>query len=201
MDTRCKLTLRNPNGCCLLKAPESEPPTRGFNAPALELLTDFRIQPAITIGSDARIDDALDHMIVSGVRLLFVIDRNSGLSGSVTSYDIQGEKPMLYLQSRDCRINTCSRADIVAGDIMTPVSAWQVLHYGHLINATLGDIVRTLRRLGERHLIVTEPRGNDGMQSLRGLYSASALETALSIHIEQDHAVNGFSEVERALMR
>ena len=56
-------------------------------------------------------------MIACGVRLLFVNDPQGNLAGLITTTDIQGEKPLLYVTN-----NGGSRNDISAKDLMTPLA-------------------------------------------------------------------------------
>lgn len=70
---------------------------------AVALMTDFRHTSPICVDVGTRLEDALKRMIYAGVRLLFVKDAKATLLGHVTAADIQGEKPLLYLQSGDCR--------------------------------------------------------------------------------------------------
>ena len=167
---------------------------------ALNLLTDFHLTPALSVLAATQIDAALTQMICSGVRLLFVVDAEFNILGSITSYDIQGEKPLRYLQSRDCRIGICSREDIVVQDIMTPVYKWKVVNYDQLINATIADIALTFKELGQRHLIVVDPvRGSHNRQVVRGLFSLTDLERVLGINIEPAKVAHSFAEIKSEL--
>lgn len=169
--------------------------------PALNLLTDFRLTPAISVLATTQIDQALTQMICSRVRLLFVVDPVFSLLGAITSYDIQGEKPLRYLQSRDCRIGICSRDDILVQDIMAPVNEWRVVNYQQLINATIADLILTFQELGQRHLIVVEPmRGRNG-QTVRGLISLTDLERALETSIQPVNVAESFAEIRRELAK
>lgn len=167
--------------------------------PALNLLTDFRLTPAISVLATTQIDQALTQMICSRVRLLFVVDPIFDLLGVITSYDVQGEKPLRYLQSRDCRIGICSRDDILVQDIMTPVNEWRVVNYQQLINATIADLVLTFQELGQRHLIVVEPVRGHNDQAVRGLISLTDLERALETSIEPVNVAESFAEIKREL--
>ena len=181
-------------------SPALNAPFLALDAPALEAMTDFRRMPAISVLATTQIDIALERMIFSGVRLLFVVDVKLSLLGSISSYDIQNEKPMLYLQSLDCRIATCSRADVAVRDIMEPVSKWQVLNYEDLGGANIGNLVQTLKDQARRHIIVVEtPRG--GAPVVRGMISASFLERALGTTIQTADSARSFAEIERALVR
>jgi len=173
----------------------------GHNSPALALMTDFQDISPISVAATTSLDTALDYMIISGIRLLFVIDAEFNLLGSITSFDIQGEKPMLYLQSKDCRIGICSRADIEVQDVMTPVSKWPTLRHETLTDATVGDIAHTFQALGQRHLIVVENQPEQSFAIVRGIFSMSDLERSLGMTFIVGETAKNFSEIERALRK
>jgi len=200
MDTYTPLTLSSPkNNISLIRTPDRNTPLLSLDNPAFESMTDFSRTPAISILATTQIDNALNQMIYSSVRLFFVVDRDFNILGSITSYEIQSEKPMLFLQSRDCRMDTCSREDITVRDIMTPVQKWRVLNYNVIPHATLGDIVETFRGLGQRHLIVIEPSRDRKAQTVRGLFSASLLERVTGSLIETTEPAKSFADIKREL--
>ena len=168
--------------------------------PALELFTDFQLTPAISVLAATQIDDALTQMICSGVRLLFVVDAGFNILGSITSYDIQGEKPLRYLQSRDCRIGICSRGDILVQDIMTPAHKWKVIYYDQLNHATVANIALTFKELGQRHLIVIDSARGRNAQTVRGIFSLTTLERALDTSIDSTKVANSFAEIKHELV-
>ena len=140
-------------------------------------------------------------MIVSGVRLLFVVDASFKILGSITSYDIQGENPLRYLQSRDCRIGICSREDILVQDIMTPVQKWKVIKYEQLYHATLANVAMTFKDLGQRHLIVVDSVSGRNGQVVRGLFSLTTFERALGTNIDSTGVANSFAEIKHELAK
>ena len=171
-----------------------------LGGPALDLLTDFRLTPAISVLATTQIDNALTQMIGSGVRLLFVVGPEFKILGSITSYDIQSEKPLRYLQSRDCRIGICSREDILVRDIMTLAHKWKVIDYDQLLHATVADVLLTFKDLGQKHLIVVDSvRGRNAHQVVRGLISLTTLERALGTNIESTKVANSFAEIKHEL--
>jgi CBS domain-containing protein len=169
--------------------------------PALDLLTDFYLTPAISVLAAAQIDNALTQMISSGVRLLFVVNAGFKILGAITSYDIQGEKPLRYLQSRDCRIGICLREDILVQDIMTPVHEWKVIKYGQLVHATIRDLALTFKELGRKHIIVVDDAvvGDRNGQVVRGLLSLTTLERVLGTSIDSTKIANSFAEIQHEL--
>lgn len=168
--------------------------------PALRLLTDFYLNPAISVLATTQIDHALTQMIVSGVRLLFVVDVEFRILGSITSHDIQGDKPLRYMQSIDCRIGQCSREEILVQNIMMPVQRWEVINYDQLSTATIADIVLTFKEQGTRHIIVVDSvKGRPG-QVVRGLLSLTTLERALGTNLEPMTVAKSFSEIKHELV-
>lgn len=70
------------------------------DAPALGAMTDLHSGRPVTVPESERLEAALQHMIHAGVRLLFSTTPDGALVGVVTSYDIQGEKPVRFLGSK-----------------------------------------------------------------------------------------------------
>ena len=67
-----------------------------FTDPALHVVTDFVWEQPVTAPQDLSIDDALREMIRAEVRALLVV-RDDQVTGLLTSYDIQGERPLQFL--------------------------------------------------------------------------------------------------------
>ena len=105
-------------------APEA--PGLNLNSPATAAMTDFERECPVTVSPERRIDDALQDMIRTGVRALLVLE-DGQVEGLITSYDIQGERPILFLQSPACHQDTCAHRDVRVGDIMTPLAKMAAL--------------------------------------------------------------------------
>src|SRR5580658_5233514 len=83
--------------------------------PAIHAITDFTREHPVTVDEERQIDAALEDMIRVGVRALLVV-RDQRIVGLITSYDIQGERPLQFLQTS----NYSRHQDIRVGHIMTP---------------------------------------------------------------------------------
>jgi predicted transcriptional regulator len=166
---------------------------------ALDVMTDLRQRAPITVDSNVAIDQALRIMMLSGVRLVFVLDADSVLLGLVSSYDIQGEKPLRYLQSIGCTHKTCRREDIRVSDIMEPVHSWEVLSFADVCRATVSDVVSMFKRAGRSHLVVIEPADPPTQHVVRGLLSATQVARRLGVTIEVHGNALTFAEIEEAL--
>jgi CBS domain-containing protein len=122
-----------------------------LNDPALLAITDFTREYPVTVAADRQIDDALADMVSLGVRALLV-RKDQRIVGLLTSYDIQGERPIQFLQSSNSR----HHHEIRVADIMTPWDALKALHWGALQAMSAGDLLHLLEEANLTHAIVVE---------------------------------------------
>jgi CBS domain-containing protein len=122
-----------------------------LNDPALLAITDFTREYPVTVAADRQIDDALGDMVSLGVRALLVRSDHR-IVGLLTSYDIQGERPMQFLQSSNSR----HHHEIRVADIMTPWDALKAIHWGTLQAMSAGDLLHLLEEANLTHAIVVE---------------------------------------------
>ena len=179
-------------GTTYLHPPEL--PKRAYvTSPAVEVMTDFKYVRPRTTESDTPIDEALEAMKRVGIRLLLVEDGDRNILGIISSYDIQGEKPIKLVQE-----NRVSRSQISVSDIMTPYQNIEALHMLSVRNAQVGHIVATLRALGQRHLLVVQsadengepedeslPSIGAGKQMVRGLFSSAQIGRQLRVDVDE----------------
>lgn len=142
--------------------------------PALRLMTDFQHTHPITVTEERRIDDALADMVSFGVRALLVV-RNGRVTGLITSYDIQGERPLQFLQS-----STYTRHDeIQVAHIMTPWELMFVVGLEAVREARVADVCDVFRTTTASHLVVLQTAVDDS-PVIRGLISRTELERRLA---------------------
>jgi CBS domain-containing protein len=122
-----------------------------LNDSALLAVTDFTREYPVTVAADRQIDDALADMVSLGVRALLVRS-DQRIVGLLTSYDIQGERPMQFLQSSNSR----HHHEIRVADIMTPWDALKAIHWGTLQAMRAGDLLHLLDEANLTHAIVVE---------------------------------------------
>jgi predicted transcriptional regulator len=141
--------------------------------PAVKVMTDFSAEPAVAVSPDRLIDDALRDMIVAGVRALLVA-RGEVIVGLITSYDIQGERPLQFL-----RTSGFTRHDeIQVEHIMTPWEEVPTLDTQWVSSARVGDVVHHFKSRQASHLLVVEYGKRSGVL-VRGLFSRTQLERQL----------------------
>ncbi|HLP98722.1 MAG TPA: CBS domain-containing protein [Sideroxyarcus sp.] len=143
--------------------------------PAVSVMTDFHVRSMFKIDQDETIDEALHKMKVAGLRIAFVKEKNSDkLLGSITSYDIMGEKPMRFLQSVGFSDRGVTHKDIRVRDIMEPAQDWIIAEMHDVEKASVQDILEALNKHGRTHLPVVEHKEGETPR-LRGLFSSAKI--------------------------
>ncbi len=150
--------------------------------PAVLAITDFTREHPVTIDEERQIDAALEDMIRFGVRALLVL-RERRIVGLITSYDIQGERPLQFLQNSTYD----HHRDIRVGHIMTPWEKLPALDWERIQAARAGDLLETLRHAGLTHLLVIE-RETSKKTVVRALVSRARLERQLRAHAPEGAA-------------
>ena len=142
--------------------------------PAIHAITDFTREHPVTVGEERQIDDALEDMIHLGVRAMLVM-REQRIVGLITSYDIQGERPLQFLQSS----NYSRHQDIRVGHIMTPWEKLLAVDWDSIQSARAGDLLNVLEESGMTHLLVLETNKNNSPPIVRALVSRARLTRQL----------------------
>ncbi len=143
--------------------------------PAILAVTDFTREHPVTIDPERQIDDALDDMIRMGVRALLVV-RDQRIVGLITSYDIQGERPLQFLQSSTYSLHR----DIRVAHIMTPWHVLTAINWETLQTMRAGDLLQVLDHAGVTHIIVVEADRLGSSCVVRALVSRARLIRQLS---------------------
>jgi len=143
--------------------------------PAAHAITDFTREQAATVDDERQIDDALADMIRIGVRALLVV-RDQRVVGLITSYDIQGERPLQFLQS-----STYTRhQELRVSHIMTPWDKLLVVDWDGLQHLRAGELMRMFEEAGLTHMLVIETDTKHGTPIVRALLSRARLTRQLS---------------------
>lgn len=141
--------------------------------PAAHVMTDFTADSPVTVAPDRSIDEALREMIVAGVRALLVV-RGEVTVGLITSYDIQGERPLQFLSTS----GFTRHDEIEVGHIMTPWEKVPTLDAQWVASARVADVIRTFKVHQASHIVVVE-YAEQGGAFVRGLFSRTQLERHL----------------------
>lgn len=141
---------------------------------AIEVLTDFQNLKPQSVVADTPIDEAHLKMRYSGVRLLFVIDKQEHCIGILTSKEVIGTRRInLAMQQR-----SLDRNEITADMIMTPWNKLSAMTYEQLSALTIEDLVLVMEDVTEQHLLITQYDAQHEL-TIRGLISATDIQNAV----------------------
>jgi len=138
--------------------------------PAIYAITDFKRDYPMTVDAERQIDEALGDMIRLGVRALMV-SKDQRLVGLITSYDIQGERPIQFLQSS----NYNRHQDIRVVDVMTPWEELVALDWESVESARAADLLAVFEQTNLTHLLVIEVERKTTKCTVRALASRARL--------------------------
>ena len=138
--------------------------------PAIHAITDFTREHPITVDEERQIDAALEDMIRFGVRAMLVV-REQRIVGLITSYDIQGERPLQFLQTS----NYSRHQDIRVGHVMTPWHKLLAVDWETVQSVRAGDLLHVLEEAAITHLLVIDPGKKNAAPIVRALVSRARL--------------------------
>ncbi len=163
--------------------------------PAEVVMTDFKKVSPITIEPIVNIDMALEKMKTVGVRLLFVTDENDNIAGVITSYDIQGEKPIKYSQEHNINHNR-----IRVKMMMIPLEQIPALDIDFVRQSLVRHIVTTIQGLDRPHALVIEFDHQNNQQKIRGMFSSTQISKLLGKSIYAPlHAAQSLADMQNKI--
>jgi CBS domain-containing protein len=175
--------------------PDGLRPLVHLDDPAIRVMTDFRLVTPVTIEPHLKINSALHKMTETGVRLLFVPDRDDHIIGVISAKDIQGARPIRLAQESGIHHD-----DIRVEMIMTPLEEVMAVDIRAVNDARVGHIVNTLRSLERQHTLVFEVDRQTGQHIIRGLFSTTHISRLLGEDItDPEYAAHSLAEVQREL--
>ncbi len=160
---------------------------------ALTVMTDLTRVSVISVRAKTSMDKANAKMIRYGVRMLLVLDDNDQVAGLLTASDVLGEKPMRFLQNMGG-----THADIMVRDIMTTQRELNALNIEQVRNATVGEIVASLKKSHKQHALVIS-EGADGRQTVCGLFSVTQIARQLGAQVQSFELASTFAEIDAVI--
>jgi CBS domain-containing protein len=143
--------------------------------PAITVMDDFTRQYPVTVEEDRHIGVALKDMARLGVRSMLVVHELK-VVGFISSYDIEGERPIQYIQ----QFHDVRRDEVQVGQVMTAWHDLVTLNWSAVKSARVSDVLQALRDADLMHLLVVE-RDSSGGTTVRGLFSRARIERQLSV--------------------
>jgi CBS domain-containing protein len=124
------------------------------------------------------------------VKLALIIRRDERFCGIVTASDLASIKVMRAAESARLR-----SAELTVEDVMTPRARLHAVDSVTLKSATVGDVLETMKRFGDQHMLVVDSRTRE----ICGLISASDIARCLHIPLNITEKANSFSDIYREL--
>jgi predicted transcriptional regulator len=166
-----------------------------LDTPAIDVMTDFQIVSPAMIRPDATVSQATAMMVSRGVRFLFVVNSDDGITGVVTARDLTGPRVSLAMQ----KAGSAQPGDVAVGEIMTPRENMQAMTLHDVMYADVGRILVTLKHVGRQHALVTETDSATGAEFVRGIFSATNIGRRLGVPVGAFEVASTFAEIEAAL--
>lgn len=182
-------------GASFVRPVQALPEQVKLSDPASSVMTDLSKVSVVSVRAKTSMDKANAKMIRYGVRMLLVLDDNEQVAGLLTAADVLGEKPMRFLQNMGG-----THADIMVRDIMSTQRELEVLKVEDVQNATVGQIVATLKKNGRQHALVVAESA-DGRQSVCGLFSITQIARQLGAQVQSFELARTFAEIEAVIAR
>ena len=162
-------------------------------SPAVDVMTDFKKVAAIIMGPCSTLDAAEKRMTASGVRLLLVVDQSNQLLGLITLTDLQGSKPMKYIQEAGG-----TREDIFLRDIMIKSSQIDALPMKVVELSRVGDIIATMKESNRQHALVVD-YDEENRQGIRGIFSTKQISIQLGLDYKAKETREILADLEAVL--
>lgn len=144
-----------------------------LDSPALSVMTDFKYHEPLVAGSSDRAADIEQSMLRSHVRMKLVVNDQDQVVGIVSLDDLNAQE-MLKRVTKGM-----SRDDLSAADFMRHKNTLRALDYHELRQATVRDLVQTLKDNEHQHYLVVDRKEH----KIRGVISASDLARKLHLDI------------------
>lgn len=162
------------------------PESISLNSSALTVFTDFEVHWPLMLEHSVRVVDARELMKKAHVRLKLVIDAEERFKGVITAADLVSVRVGRAQQETGLSAN-----EITVDDVMTPKEHLHALDYDDLARAKIGDILETMQRGGDQHLLVVDDSGT----AVRGIISASDVARALHLPVTISERATSFAEL------
>lgn len=138
-------------------------PQLKFLDPAVRAMSDFLLEPALTVLEQASLTQAFDDMFRLGVRAFLVV-RDSSVVGLITAEDIRRSNA----PQQQCV------AEVMTAAFDVPAIDWQTLQ-----DSRISDLVEIFEGTGVRHLIVLQSEISN-LSTVRGWIHRERLERQLA---------------------
>jgi CBS domain containing-hemolysin-like protein len=141
---------------------------------ALLVFTDFKLHRPLTIANSVHAMLLEELMKKAQVRMKLVLDKNNTFLGIVSFNDLSEQQILKKA------VNGIKRNELLVTDFMVPKNKMKSFDYEELSQASVGDVIRTLKDNGQQHCLVIDHKAHE----IRGLISASEIARKLGVSLD-----------------
>ncbi|AWL10761.1 hypothetical protein HMF8227_00253 [Saliniradius amylolyticus] len=136
-----------------------------LSSPALDAVTRLSSQSPYLLSQRLTVDEALQVIQHTGLSSRIVVNDLGDFVGIVSKLDLLGRKVLMVATRQQI-----SRHDVTVADVMTRRDQLHAVSFTTLREATVGDVLATMRDEGDQHLLVVNELG-----ALKGVIFGSQL--------------------------
>jgi len=166
------LTLNSLALVTAVKKPDTDTQVK-LHTSALAVFTDFARHSPVLIDESASAVLVEELMQKAHVKLMLVVDLHEAFAGIISLADVGSDQIIREVASGK------ARNEVLVEDLMQPKSQLVALSLEDIRNATVAEVLNTLRDDSAQHVLVVD----DATQNVCGLISASDLARKLHIPV------------------
>ena len=159
-------------------------------------MTDLREVTLLTVKMTTPVTSARARMIEGRVRMLLVTDAEGIVKGLITSRDLDSERAQKIMSKAGL-----NEADLNVADVMTLKGKIQAMRLEDVENASIGDIILSIRDAGRQHALVVGPSESGDKGSVRGIFSLSSLARQLGLDVGTAEKPTTYEDISDQLNR
>ena len=171
-----KLISLNSNVSSTSKISENLAAKLSLSCSASPLVDHISQKPPVVVHADDSVQDTLHVLNAMRVKDALVENSRDEVVGVVTKLDLMGQRTTAF------GINAgLARSEISIRDVMMPRSELFYVTQDVARNANVGDVVETLKRIGDTYILITENAVNTSV--IQALISTRQVNELLEIHL------------------
>ena len=182
-----------PVGAGYARPEQQFPGGLSIDSPALQAMTDLRKVTALTVERTNTLAATRERMAKLGVRMLLVTGATVAVMGVITVTDLDSGRPEKIAAKTGEQPQ-----ELLVQDIMTLRGRIEVLRLEDVANASVGQVLNSLRHAGRRHALVLDDHGSQQTTEICGIFSLTRLCGQIGLDILPGESIE---KIEDALSR
>jgi hypothetical protein len=159
---------------------------------ARNVMTDFESDHPVVIAPDRTVQDARTLMESATVSMLIVASKSGAFRGLLRSNDVLGPGHVIAAE-----LNGVTADEVLVRDVMRPKKMIHGLDIGELDKAKIGEVLATLKHLGEPDILVIDNSVTPSL--ICGVLSVSDISRELGIDFDISSRARTFADLQQVL--